>query len=89
MKIENIQNSITKLLSCLYSYFLTMSISQLVSFFISKTILTYTGSELENKRINCEKTGFRAMATRRHDVTKMSCDTKVGHSNRMCGIFTV
>ena len=63
MKIENIQNSITKLLSCLYSYFLTMSISQLVSFFISKTILTYTGSELENKRINCEKTGFRAIHT--------------------------
>ena len=32
-------------------------------FFISKTILTYTGSELENKRINCEKTGFRAIHT--------------------------
>ena len=63
MKIVNIQNSITKLLSCLYSYFLTMSISQLVSFFISKTTLTYTGSELENKRINCEKTGFRAIHT--------------------------
>ena len=36
MQIENIQNSITKLLSCLCSYFLTLSISQLVSFLISK-----------------------------------------------------
>ena len=66
-----------------------MSISQLVSFFISEKILTYMGSELENKRINCEKTGFRAIATRGHDVTKMSRDTGVGHSNRMCGVFTV
>ena len=58
-------------------------------FFYFKKILTYTGSELENKRINCEKTGFRAIATRGHDVTKMSRDTGVGHSNRMCGVFTV
>ena len=29
------------------------------------------------------------IATRGHDVTKMSRDTRVGHSNRMCGIFTV
>ena len=63
-----------------------MSISQLVSFFISKTILTYTGSELENKRINCEKTSFRAIATRGHDVTKMSRDTRVRHRTG-CAIY--
>ena len=43
MQIENIQNSITKLLSCLYYYFL--------AFQFQKTILTYSGSEHENKRI--------------------------------------
>ena len=26
---------------------------------------------------------------RGHDATKMSRDTRVRHSNRMCGIFTV
>ena len=31
----------------------------------------------------------RLIATRGHDVTKMSRDTRFGHSNRMCGIFTV
>ena len=38
----------TKLLSCLYSHFLNFSISQLVSLLVN---LTYTGNELENKRI--------------------------------------
>ena len=43
---------------------LTLSILKLVSLLISKkTILTYTGSELGNKRINCEKGGFRAIHT--------------------------
>ena len=40
------QNSITKLLSCLFSYFLILSISQLVSL-----LSLYTGIELESKRI--------------------------------------
>ena len=48
----NLQNSIIKLLSYLYSYFLILSISQLVSLLSSKkSILNYTGSKLENKRI--------------------------------------
>ena len=54
MQIENIQNSITKLLSCLYSYF--------PAFQFQKTILTYTGSE-KIKEFNSEKVGFKAVHT--------------------------
>ena len=50
MKADANRNSITKILSRLFYYFHTLSISQLVSLFSSNTFLKYTGNELENKR---------------------------------------
>ena len=50
MKADANRNSIRKILSCLFYYFHTLSISQLVSLFRSSTFLKYTGNELENKR---------------------------------------
>ena len=44
-----------------YSYLVNFKACFFVK--LKKTILTYTGSELENKRINCEKGGFRAIHT--------------------------
>ena len=64
MQTENIQNSITKLLSCLYSYFPTLSISQLVSFLISKKQFSLTREvNLKIKEFHSEKAGFRAIYT--------------------------
>ena len=51
MKADANRNSITKILSRLFYYFHTLSISQLVSLFSSNTFLKYTGNELEIKGI--------------------------------------
>ena len=60
MQIENI----TKLLSCLYSYFLTLSISQLVSFLITKKQFSLTREvNLKIEEFHSEKAGFRAIYT--------------------------
>ena len=58
MQIENV----TKLLSCLYSYFLTLSVSQLVFFVkIKKQFSLRRKVNLKTEEFNCEKAGFRAI----------------------------
>ena len=57
-----LQNSIIKLLSYLYSYFLILSISQLVSLLSSKNQSSITQEvNLKIKEFNCGKAGFRAI----------------------------
>ena len=59
-----LQNSIIKLLSYLYSYFLILSISQLVSLLSSKNQFSITREvNLKIKEFNCGKAGFRAIHT--------------------------
>ena len=59
-----LQNSIIKLLSYLYSYFLILSISQLVSLLSSKNQFSITWEvNLKIKEFNCGKAGFRAIHT--------------------------
>ena len=64
MQIENMQNLITKLFSCLYSHFLTLSITQLFSLFSSKKQFSLTWvMNLKIKEFNFEKAGSRAIHT--------------------------
>ena len=60
----NLQNSIIKLLSYLYSYFLILLILQLVSLLSSKNQFSITREvNLKIKEFNCGKAGFRAIHT--------------------------